>query len=405
MVSATVVSDSDTRTEHRTLAIICVVHLISHFYWLLFVPILPALKDLLGVSFVELGFAITVMNLVSALTQAPTGFIVDRFGARLMLIIGMVLGSAAFIAIGLMPTYPVLLGAAAMIGLANAVYHPADYSILAAEMNPQRMGRAFSIHSFAGYLGFAVAPPIMLTATQFGGLRFALVLAGVLGAVSALPLIPGMRHERKPKKGNAAEAPKSSASSLITPAVLLLTLMFTTLNLSTNILQTYMVVSLESLHGLPRNLGAWALTVFLFALVGGILLGGLFADRVKHQSLITSGGLALSALFVLAVGFLGLPAAATIGALAVAGLLAGIIVPSRDMLVRNASPPGAVGRVFGIVTTGFNFGGMVAPLVGGWLIDRGAPLWVYITSASFMFASVAISLLADRSSAKKPLSL
>jgi len=127
MLSASVVSDSDTHTENRTLAIICVVHLISHFYWLLFVPILPALKDLLGVSFVELGFAITVMNLVSALTQAPTGFIVDRFGARLMLIIGMVLGSAAFIAIGLMPTYPVLLGAAAMIGLANAVYHPADY--------------------------------------------------------------------------------------------------------------------------------------------------------------------------------------------------------------------------------------------------------------------------------------
>jgi FSR family fosmidomycin resistance protein-like MFS transporter len=406
MVSASVTADDTSRSEQKTLAIVCTVHLVSHFYWLAFVPLLPALKELLNVSFVELGFAITLMNVISALTQAPTGFIVDRLGARRMLVIGVLLGTVGFVMIGLVPTYPVLLAGAALIGLANAVYHPADYSILAAEMNPQRMGRAFSIHSFAGYLGFALAPPILLGAVQFGGVRFALLLAGVLGALSALPLIPGMRQERKPaNKENVAAAPQSSARSLVTPSVLMLTLMFATLNVSTATLQTYMVVSLETLHGVARGVASTALTIWLFGLVGGILAGGFLADRVRRQSLVTSGGLALSALFVVVVGVVALPTYAMLAAVAIGAFLSGIIIPSRDMLVRGASPAGAVGRVFGIVTTGFNFGGMIAPLVGGYLIDHGLPLWVYFVSALFMMASVAVAIVVDRqaASAAKPI--
>ena len=156
MVSASVTEAGDTRAEHRTLASVCIVHLVSHFYWLIFVPLLPALKDLLAVSFVELGFAITVMNVISALTQAPTGFIVDRFGARLMLILGVLLGSIALVMIGLMPTYPVLIFGAALIGLSNAVYHPADYSILAAEMNQQRFSSGRALLATSAWI-FAMA--------------------------------------------------------------------------------------------------------------------------------------------------------------------------------------------------------------------------------------------------------
>ena len=191
----------------------------------------------------------------------------------------------------------------------------------------------------------------------------------------------------------------------MTPAVLMLTLMFTTLNLSTATLQTYMVVTLESLHDVPRTTGSWALTVWLFALVGGILAGGLVADRVKRQSLVTSGGLAISALLVVGIGVLGLHIGAMFALVATAGFLSGIIVPSRDMLVRNASPVGAVGRVFGIVTTGFNIGGMIAPLLGGYLVDHGAPLWVYFVSAFFMIVSVGVAIIVDRqgaASAAKP---
>jgi MFS family permease len=158
-------------------------------------------------------------------------------------------------------------------------------------------------------------------------------------------------------------------------------------------------VSLATLHGVERGVASTALTVWLFGIVGGILVGGLLADRIRHQSLVTSGGLALSALFVVIVGVVALPTYAMLATVAIGGFLSGIIVPSRDMLVRNASPAGAVGRVFGIVTTGFNVGGMVAPLIGGFVVDRGLPVWVFYVSAAFMLASVAVAVVVDRQAA------
>ena len=398
MSSATAMTPQGATREFRTLVVVSVVHLVSHFYWLIFAPMMPALKDLLQVSFTELGMAITVMNAVSAITQAPTGFIVDRHGPRLFLFLGVLVGSAGFILIGLAPSYPVLIAGAVLIGLGNAVYHPADYSILSAEMNPQRMGRAFSIHSFTGYLGFAIAPPVVLGLLSLGGTRFALVACGIIGIVLALPLLPEIPSERRRLASRQIhKKAQPSALALLTTPVIALTLMFTTINMSTNMMQTYMVVSLGDLFGLSRGIGNTALTVFLAALVVGILIGGFIADRTRHQSLVAAGGFGLAAILVCLVAVLDLGGTVTVAVLGAAGLLAGIIMPSRDLLVRKASPPDAVGRVFGIVTTGFNFGGMIAPLVGGILVDHHAPAWIFYGSAIFMALTVAIAVAVERS--------
>jgi MFS family permease len=205
----------------RTLAVISAVHLVSHYYWLAFAPMMPALRDLLKVSYTELGLAITVMNAVSAVTQAPTGFIVDRYGPRLLLFIGVLIGSAGFILIGLAPSYPMLIAGAVLIGLGNAVYHPADYSILSAEMPPARMGQAYSIHSFTGYIGFAIAPPLVLAMLELDGVRFALIATGLIGVVLALPLLPEIPGEQRGltvRRSSPQE--RTSSKSLVTPAVI-----------------------------------------------------------------------------------------------------------------------------------------------------------------------------------------
>ena len=383
----------------RTLAVISAVHLVSHYYWLAFAPMMPALRDLLNVSYTELGLAITVMNAVSAVTQAPTGFIVDRYGPRLLLFIGVLIGSAGFILIGLAPSYPMLIAGAVLIGLGNAVYHPADYSILSAEMPPARMGKAYSIHSFTGYIGFAIAPPLVMALIWIDGVRFALVATGLIGIILALPLLPDIPAEQrglKERRANPAKA-QTSARSLITPGVIALTIMFTTLNMSTGLVQTYMMVALEQLFSLPLAVGNTALTVFLSLLVGGIIIGGFIADGVKHQSTIAALGLTAAALLFIVIGAVNLGQTGTLVVAGAAGLLAGVIVPSRDLLVRQASPPDAVGRVFGIVTTGFNFGGMVSPIVGGMLVDHQAPAWIFYVSAAFMLLTVVIAVVVDRS--------
>lgn len=400
MTSATVTGREDNSQELKTLAVISVVHLISHYYWLVFAPLMPALRDLLDVSYTELGVAVMVMNLVSALTQAPTGFIVDRYGPRLLLFIGMLIGSAGFILAGVVPTYWMFMTGAVLIGLGNAVYHPADFSVLSAEMNPARMGRAFSVHSFMGYIGFAIAPPMAALFLWIDGVRLALIGTGVIGILVSLLLLPGIAIEQRNIKSDRlqpkTEGDKISAMSLMTPAVIGLTIMFTTLNMSTNIVQTFLVVALDQLFAIPHNLGNGALTSFLTAMVVGILLGGLMADRVRYQSSIASIGLTLCAVVLVVIAVVPLSIWGAIACITLAGFLGGIIIPSRDLLVRQASPPKAVGRTFGIVTTGFNFGGMVAPVIGGVMIDHHLPAWVFYGSAIFTITTVVIALVVDR---------
>ena len=162
------------KPEMQVLGAISVVHLISHFHLLVLPVLFPFLKESFGVGYVELGLALTLFNVVSGLTQAPMGFLVDRLGARRVLLGGLLLGGAAFASLGFVMTYAWLLVTAVLAGLANCVYHPADYSILNARMSDSRMGRAFSIHTFAGYLGGAITPAIMLFTVYAAGVPAAL---------------------------------------------------------------------------------------------------------------------------------------------------------------------------------------------------------------------------------------
>ena len=125
----------------KLIGLISAAHFFSHFYLLLLPPLFPLLKDLYGVGFTELGLAYTAFSLTTALTQAPMGFVVDRYGARGLLIIGLLVESVAFALIGFFPSYVMLVVIMAIAGLANSVFHPADYALLSAGVEDRRMGR------------------------------------------------------------------------------------------------------------------------------------------------------------------------------------------------------------------------------------------------------------------------
>src|SRR6202049_2899707 len=172
----------------HTLAAISTAHWVSHFHLLVLPMLFPFLKGQLGAGYIELGFALTVLAVVSGLTQAPMGYLADHIGARKILLMGLTLGGVALIMLGLHLSYPWLIASAVLLGLANSAYHPADYAILSAHMDEARMGRAFSIHTFAGFLGGPVAAAIVAALVPLGGGVGALIVAGAVGPLVALLL-------------------------------------------------------------------------------------------------------------------------------------------------------------------------------------------------------------------------
>src|SRR5436305_5865262 len=175
----------------RTLVLISTAHWVSHFHLMVLPMLFPFLKTQLGVGYIELGFALTVFAVVSGMTQAPMGYLADHVGARKVLLIGLTVGGLALIMLGLNLSYPWLIASAVLLGLANSVYHPADYAILSAHMDEARMGRAFSIHTFAGFLGGAVAPSIVAALVAVTGGPGALIVSGAVGIAVAL-LLPAV---------------------------------------------------------------------------------------------------------------------------------------------------------------------------------------------------------------------
>ena len=213
MTPISIDASSPRTADLRVIGLVGSAHFVSHIYILILPPVFPFVRAEFGVSYTQLGFVVAVFNIVSALLQTPAGFLVDRTSGRLVLVGGLLLGAASLVAAASAPAFLLLGVAFAFLGLANTVYHPADYALLSNRVSPGRVGQAFSIHIFAGFIGTAITPAAMVILASTLGWRGAFLIAAGLGvAVAGAILAFGAPlGGREAARAKAADATAPSA--------------------------------------------------------------------------------------------------------------------------------------------------------------------------------------------------
>ncbi|MFQ6023217.1 MAG: MFS transporter [Acidiferrobacterales bacterium] len=386
----------------KVIGLVSTGHFFSHFYMLLLPPLFPMLRDVYGVGFTELGFAIAAFSVTTGLTQAPVGFLVDRFGARSILIAGLMLESLAIGLIGLFPFYGALVALMVLAGLGNAVYHPANYAILNASVHKARMGRAFSIHTFAGYLGTAVAPVTMIFLITLTDWRTALVICALSGGIAAvlMALNSDVLLDATDARGVDPTSEKSRTRAglrlLFSLPILLGLLFFSGLSVIGHGISDFSVSALHLIYDAPLTEAGAVLSAFLFTSPVGVLIGGWVADRTRRHDLIAALCFVIVAAAIFVVAAIKLPLGAIAILFAVAGLFDGLVAPSRDMMIRAVTPPGEMGKVFGFVSTGYNVGGILAPVMFGYLLDHADPSLLFWAVGLISLVTVATVLATGR---------
>jgi MFS family permease len=396
MTQATDITAPQPSADTNLIGAVSAAHFMSHFYMLLLPPLFLFVRDDYGVSFTELGIALAVFNVVSAVFQTPAGFLVDRMSARNVLIVGLLMQVVAFAVVALTNSFWLLVAMFALAGLGNTVYHPADYALLSRHVRSERIGQAYSIHSFAGYAGTAAAPVCMLLMHSLWGWRGAFLASALVSVVIAGWLLT-LRDEPTASATTRQSNGETAAWSLLLSEPILRNLFFyVLLAIFTGGIANYLVVALHALHGTAVDIGNTVLTAYLTASAIGVLAGGFVAARTTRHVGVAAIGLSVATVLTLIIAFIDLSLVPLFLLMVVGGFFSGAIVPSRDMIVRESTPPGSFGKVFGFVSTGFNIGGTVAPMIFGMLMDHGSPRMVFIVVAAALLLCIATIVTGTR---------
>jgi MFS transporter, FSR family, fosmidomycin resistance protein len=376
--------------DFRVNALLGAGHFLSHFYQLCLPPLFIAWQQAFDVSFAELGLAMAVMSAAAAVMQTPMGFLVDRYGARPFLIGGTLMMTLSIAAMGLVTAYWQVIGLALLSGVGNSVIHPADYAILSGSVDRAKLGRSFAFHTFVGHVGFAAAPPATAALMLLLGWRGALIFVGSLGLPVVLAIIWQSRiltdQARRPHKMAALHA--AGARLLFSRSVMMFFAFFMVSSMAGAGVQSWLITILHRAHGLDIAAASSALTGYMIGMIGGVLGGGWVADRTdRHLPFVVVLTIGAAALLLL-VGVISLAELPTIAVLFVAGVMTGASRTPRDVMVKDAAPPGQIGKVFGFVSSGMSLGGAIMPVPYGLIIDAGRPDLVLVVVAMLLLLSL-----------------
>ena len=382
-------------SDVRVIGLISLAHGSSHFFHLILPPMFPWLKDAFALSYAELGLLMSVFFVVSCIVQAASGFLVDRIGARPVLFAGVGLLALAALTYSQSTSYTMLILGAIIAGCGNGIFHPVDYTLINHKVSPPNLPYAYSMHGVTGYLGWAAAPAFMVGIAQLSDWRIAFLSAALLEAcilailwVNKKYLLDNVkeRHENTHASAQALSpgvAQESPFAFLKLTAVWLCWIFFFFSMASTSSLQSFAPSALFKLYEVPIDVGSYFITLLALGSAGGVLFGGYLAAKLQAPERIVSSCLSITVAMCLLLAT-GLLSALIIPYVFFAlGFGYGVVAPSRDLMVKQATPKGVSGRVYGIVYSGIDLGAAVGPFIFGFFMDAGLPKALFIGIAIF----------------------
>lgn len=397
---------SRSQRDVLVIGIIGLVHLLSHAYQFTLAPLFPFIAGSyeqggIGVSYTQLGLLASLFFASSGLFQTPAGFLVDRIGARPVLICGLGILSLSVFCYSLAPNYAFLALLSIIAGIGNSVFHPADYSLINGAVSKEHLGKAYSAHSVGGYIGFAIAPAALPLIEPLLGWRGAVAIAGGIGITVALFLLfwkPNLNMDSSQQLNKGSSDPKSLSAGLhilIQPTILLGFFFFFILAMGLIGFKTMGPTALHEGWQFSVVFSGNAIAAFSTAGVLGIALGGIWADRSENHNQNAVRAFSLSGVFLLVIPVVPNIPVLVFALLIIAGLFFGFALPSRDLFIRSLTPPGASGRVFGFVYCGLDVGASLTPILFGWLMDGGRAELVFIAAGCLILFSAAVISITD----------
>ena len=397
MTSATAQSLPSTsvplRQDAQVIGLVGLAHASSHFGHLLLPLMFPVFMKEFGLSYSELGFLMSTFFVVSGVGQAFAGFVVDRMGARPLLFAALAIFSMACMGASAVTGYSGLLMVAALAGLGNATFHPVDFTILNQRVSPARLGYAFSAHGLTGNLGWAAAPVFFASISVGFGWRNAYVAAAVLYLLILLVLV--LRRDVLSTKVVVREVDAKAEHDLAfmkLPVVWWCFGFFLLSTMTLAVVQSFAVSILKAMQGVSFEAATLTITAYMLCGAFGMLVGGFVAARVVSSDRVVAMAMTAGAFCLALCGTGWMGPTATMVVLAATGFAIGIGGPSRDMMIKKATPKGATGRVYGLVYSGLDTGFAISPIVFGAFMDRGWYGATLLGAAAVLLLSVVAAL-------------
>jgi FSR family fosmidomycin resistance protein-like MFS transporter len=382
------------------IALVGLAHASSHFSHLLLPLMFPVFMTEFGLNYSQLGLLMTVFFVVSGLGQAGAGFVVDRLGARPLLFAALGILAAACVAASTVTGYVGLLGVAALTGLGNATFHPVDFTILNQRVSAPRLGHAFSAHGLTGNLGWALAPVFLASISSLSHWRSAYLAAGAMYVCILLILVLQREKLTTQVVQHPVDSPAEHDMAFMKlPVVWWCFGYFLLSSMTLAVIQSFSVSILQAMHGVGFEAATLTLTAYMLCGAVGMLLGGFVAARSRHSDRVVGWSMGVAAVLLALCGTAWFGAMGTMAVLATTGFAVGIGGPSRDMMIKRATPAAATGRVYGMVYSGLDVGFAIAPVLFGGFMDRGWYGATLIGAALVLFLSVGAALGVGRRSA------